>query len=397
MCCGISIPYYFLKRVTVYQDLSFSKMNNAKFVSMRFKTLNQIALLSFVFLSFSISSCKKTCSDGKKNQKEEGIDCGGPCRPCSDCTDGIQSGRETGVDCGGDCTPCRTLYPFGSIESGTNENLIEVDCDGPNCAAIGEDGAVLVSQNSGETWTLKNANTTSKLKGVQIIQNTIYVCGEDGLIKKSTDLGGSFSDIPESSINYTINDILFFDQDTGLICGDKLTIFFTHDGGETWNRGRRSSTAQRTLYAMSSPEKNIVYTIGENAVYLSVNNGVTWEAIGLSTENPELTGFTDLYYYSNSRAFVTGENSVLFSVNSVEWFNRAVYTKNGGISFLNEVGLVAGRDDDNNLGKVIESIDSGMTWTQIPIADESVRFNDCFIIDESNSIIVGDKGTILRR
>lgn len=47
-----------------------------------------------------------TCTDGRQNQGEQGIDCGGPCAVCPKaptCTDGIQNGGETGLDCGGSC------------------------------------------------------------------------------------------------------------------------------------------------------------------------------------------------------------------------------------------------------------------------------------------------------
>ncbi len=54
-----------------------------------------------------------TCTDGKRNGKETGVDCGGPdCPACSTCTDGIKNGKETGVDCGGpDCPPCKPSKP----------------------------------------------------------------------------------------------------------------------------------------------------------------------------------------------------------------------------------------------------------------------------------------------
>ena len=46
------------------------------------------------------------CYDGVQNQGEEGIDCGGPCKPCPSCYDSIQNQGEEGVDCGGPCPPC---------------------------------------------------------------------------------------------------------------------------------------------------------------------------------------------------------------------------------------------------------------------------------------------------
>ncbi len=99
--------------------------------------------------------CVPTCSDGIKNGDEIGIDCGGPdCSPCSPgctdpnahnydpsaqtddgscetCTDGIQNGDETDTDCGGVlCIACPTCND--GILNGDEQG---VDCGGSNCAA----------------------------------------------------------------------------------------------------------------------------------------------------------------------------------------------------------------------------------------------------------------------
>jgi len=55
-----------------------------------------------------------TCNDNRKNQNEEGIDCGGSCPPCPTCTDGSKNGREEGVDCGGPCEPC-TIIKYAQL------------------------------------------------------------------------------------------------------------------------------------------------------------------------------------------------------------------------------------------------------------------------------------------
>lgn len=69
-------------------------------------------LLFIVTLLFTVACDKKdesTCSDGKQNQGETGVDCGGPCTACAaaaTCNDGIQNQGETSVDCGGPCAIC---------------------------------------------------------------------------------------------------------------------------------------------------------------------------------------------------------------------------------------------------------------------------------------------------
>ena len=57
--------------------------------------------------SWIYESPTPTCSDGKQNGNEAGIDCGGPdCQACQSCSDGVQNGNETGTDCGGSCPAC---------------------------------------------------------------------------------------------------------------------------------------------------------------------------------------------------------------------------------------------------------------------------------------------------
>ena len=75
-----------------------------------------------IILLAALSSCSKTidntgtCTDGVRNQGEQGIDCGGPCPgTCANCADGIMNQGETSVDCGGPCDPC---YP--SLRSRVN-------------------------------------------------------------------------------------------------------------------------------------------------------------------------------------------------------------------------------------------------------------------------------------
>jgi len=56
-----------------------------------------------------------TCDDSIQNQKETGVDCGGPCAPCASCFDDTLNQGETGVDCGGPCAPCIEM-PVGVKE-----------------------------------------------------------------------------------------------------------------------------------------------------------------------------------------------------------------------------------------------------------------------------------------
>jgi len=81
---------------------------------------------------FSIvkKTIKPNCNDGIKNQNEEGIDCGGPCRPCASCSDGIKNQNEEGIDCGGPCKSCN----LGCKNDCNDFNFCTKDfCSGGKC------------------------------------------------------------------------------------------------------------------------------------------------------------------------------------------------------------------------------------------------------------------------
>ena len=61
--------------------------------------------------TFAVSGpAKDSCFNSAKDSDEEGIDCGGACKPCPTCSDRIKNQGEEGVDCGGPCAPCKKNY-----------------------------------------------------------------------------------------------------------------------------------------------------------------------------------------------------------------------------------------------------------------------------------------------
>ena len=83
-------------------------------------------LFSKYFFACSYKYFSATCNDGIKNQREDDIDCGGPCYPCPTCDDGIQNQDEIDIDCGGPCTACPSCN-----DGIQNQGEIFIDCGGP--------------------------------------------------------------------------------------------------------------------------------------------------------------------------------------------------------------------------------------------------------------------------
>lgn len=360
--------------------------------------MNKLLILLSIFSLTFFGSCKKSCDDGKQNQKEEQTDCGGPCKPCATCNDGIINGKETDVDCGGpDCIPCDVLTQWKKIDITTSEELIDIDADNQLTVVIGRQGSILTSTDKGLKWNKNDQYAGTELKSVQITGSKIFVAGNGGKLLVSSDGGSSFTDISISGVANDWNDLLFFSEDSGLVCGADLEVYFTQDGGKNWVQKARTPFTKRKFYAMSSPDGVIVYALGDYKLIESKDKGFNWAEVSLSDENPDMEGFTDLHYISTTRAFAAGEASILLSGNSESWHDKALRTKFGGFSFNGQNAIYAGRNQEDTEAKLLESKDNGITWNTLNTPDKSIRLNDCYIIDENTALAIGEKGTIYRR
>ncbi len=122
---------------------------------MKTKFILSIVVLLASALLFNACTQEFTCTDGKQNQGETGIDCGGPCDECvriPACGNGIQDATELGIDCGGACPPCPAV---ASCSDGIqNQDETGVDCGGvcPACDSNPSEGTCSDGiQNQDET------------------------------------------------------------------------------------------------------------------------------------------------------------------------------------------------------------------------------------------------------
>jgi photosystem II stability/assembly factor-like uncharacterized protein len=75
--------------------------------------------------------------------------------------------------------------------------------------AVGENGIILKSVDNGNTWEIKQSNTTEHLMSVYAVNpNYIITCGANGTILVSNDYGESWS-VLISPVTSTLNDVMF--------------------------------------------------------------------------------------------------------------------------------------------------------------------------------------------
>ena len=118
---------------------------------------------------------------------------------------------------------------------------VEADLDGlsfPNHQdgwAVGEQGAILATHDSGHTWTSQESHTSTPLLHVYFTDPQHgWAVGYDGLILATNDAGGHWAQQP-SHTRMRLTGVRFLpDGLHGIISGLGGTLLSTGDGGQTW-------------------------------------------------------------------------------------------------------------------------------------------------------------------
>ncbi|MGE5401239.1 MAG: YCF48-related protein [Ignavibacteriales bacterium] len=280
-------------------------------------------------------------------------------------------------------------------------------------------GSILITTNSGETWT-----ESSFAKLVPNIAFTYFdavcftnastgfiVAGKDKAVYLFKTTDGGLNWVKKDSLVSTLAqrwyDIAFYDQNKGVLMGDKKdNIRYTTDGGEKWN----STSINDNFFGMIKSVKWLsatdVIAIGEGSefnglptpVYKSTNGGAAW--VKQNT--------TGIYDRAKESFFKDAQNGIAVGSNG---FSKMFYmkTSDGGATWTSVMGkfpvglqAVTGVGDriyaigtDNH---IFRSSDFGSTWTMLQMKNQSpvycIEFkgNKGFIINKASDVLINQDG-----
>ena len=345
---------------------------------------------------FSFESCsKKRCKDGKLNQDEVEVDCGGKCDPCPTCRDGILNQDEIRIDCGGPhCEECDPEW--NKMESGTSENLNDLSFSGNVGVAVGDKGTILKTSDAGETWVKLASPVSVDLNAVQVLdENHFYIVGNEDNVLFSRD-GLSFT-VSRTNEKSDWKDLHFIHPDSGVVGGHPTRLCHTTDGGKTWQTKFEFPASKTGIDAISFLDNKIGYAIGGFTLYETLDGGLFWSDRHVGDNQTNFTDFGDLHYMATNRAFLTKKEGFYFSINSLEWTNKVLRCSKGKIDFKDEIGIYAGANSSGNRGKAMMSTDSGVKWTEFKDVPTDHIFTDGAVINSTVLILVGRSGVIFKR
>lgn len=306
-----------------------------------------------------------------------------------------------------------TLYNISAQEwkkqnSPTSEALYDVFfIDKMKGWAVGNNGVVLRTTDSGNPWIKQESGTKEMLRSVFFVDSLNgYSVGSNGRIIKSTDGGLSWKVI-SGGTNHLLSKVFFLNKDLGWIVGGASitgSILKTTNSGLTWEKMIDTTAGTfRGVYFIDDKNGWVVGAgsffdnLEPHRILRTTDGGITWQNLSDRTRPGPLV---DVYFFNSNCGWAAGYSPSGRGI---------LYTNNGGLTWSDrriQRGELAWSDyyrklavvDSNNLwvateDTIYQSIDSGNNWKAN--SRESANFiSSIYFVDKNNGWAVGVEGSI---
>ena len=222
---------------------------------------------------------------------------------------------------------------------------------------------IMKTTSGGMSWIYQTQFSTiiGELYDIDFIdENRIFVSGDDGLIRKSTD-GGDTWLIRDYGVSTSLRSIDILDEQNILIVGTGGVILKTTNNGEEWKA--QYSNTSKYLYAVKYLTNELAYCAGQETFKKSTDGGSTWYDPG----SFPLSICYSIDFLDSVNGFAVGQTDTLWrtSDGGVHWTSYILkdtqyhYWKNSSIIFAsNNVGWISCIDQ----GAILKTTDGGVSW-----------------------------------
>ncbi len=205
-------------------------------------------------------------------------------------------------------------------------------------------GIVIKTTDGGDTWTSMWTGNNQGIEGMSFpTVNTGFVVGFSGYFGKTTDGGDTWTTIdlgitPEPSVFY---DVIFKDENNGIVFPLGEPAYITNDGGASWSAG---GTTPGLVGAACYVSDNTYFAVGSGHIMKTEDGGLTWT----SKFNQAQLLLTGIRFFDENQGFALSED-----------------------------------------GKYLETTDGGDNWTQHTIGNGFPLWRDVARIDDDIMYIAG--------
>lgn len=238
-------------------------------------------------------------------------------------------------------------------------------------------------------WNKNDLGTFENLNSICIADvKNLFICGDNGLLLKSTNLGKSWNRI-EYKTHSNLYSIKYFNNKL-LAVGENGTILYSADLGLTWEKIK--FTHNESIFDIETVDQiNYLMPTAQGRIFKST----ILNDIHISTRQLSTNIIYDIKFVNNKRAFAVGWNGLILYTNDdgINWYQFAKLTDEylKSIDFNDEkLGIIVGGN-----GTIFRSEDEGKSWDQI-FVDTNSSLTKVKILNKNEVIIISGKGEVLK-
>ncbi len=280
--------------------------------------------------------------------------------------------------------------------------------------AVCDGSTYMISEDMGNSWQVHTnpAGKENKYNCISVFfcnSLTGFIAGSDESVLKTVNGGLNCTEVflntnTPSWLLKGFNDINFKNPSVGVVVGPEGNIIFTDNGGDSWDTA--FIFEEFDLYSADYCGNDKVFAVGDNhlIIYVSHDEGKTWETQIISPSIPNGT-LKDILFINSSIGFIT--------VGSV-YYSKVLRTGNGGdtwetvwtgegdyypntIYFYDDLhGAISCSMNIYESG-MLKTDDGGLTWEGFSIGEFSWFANNAIIMDDNHEVLMaGNMGMIFK-
>lgn len=277
---------------------------------------------------------------------------------------------------------------------------------------VGDSGTIIHTSNKGSSWSVQESNIRSFFTSVYFINKRIgwglaWSLYTDTnfygtIVLKTTNGGLNWDSTRYPVSNVYLKCIYFIDSLVGFMGGSPANIIKTTDGGNTWNYCQLDSNIFSQFPVNNFVFLNYSYGFAYGGVmdmggvlWRTTNGGQHWTSAVVTSEP-----IYKMILYDSLNLFGVG-GDFEFGPSTIRSYNAGAnwnYRMLGYIGVANSLSFRTQTEGWSSLGgiqKLIYTLDTGKSWTDIPSPDSSI-INDLTFTDKRNGFAIGDNGVIYK-